>query len=269
MVFCIFADYDLIGMLRKINISAVSYSNTIPFVYGLLHSDVITDIDLSLDVPSECADKLIRGEVDVGLIPVAEIQKVQHARIISDYCIGAEGAVRTVVLISEVPVTEIKHIFLDYQSRTSAKLVQLLAHRFWNIHPRWHLGEAGFEHSVVKADTAALVIGDRTFAVEQKYRYNIDLSAEWRKFTGKPFVFASWVSNTQLSELFVRRFNHALRFGLNHIEKAIELTKTNQLVSNVDLLHYLQHSLSYNFNQEKKDGMDLFFEMARSIQFAR
>ncbi len=268
MVFCTFADRDLSGMHKKIKISAVSYSNTIPFVYGLLHSDVITDIDLSLDVPSDCADKLIQGEVDVGLIPVAEIQNVQHARIISDYCIGATGAVRTVVLISEVPIVEIKHIYLDYQSRTSAKLLQVLAQRFWNIHPRWYSGEAGFEHSVVKEDTAALVIGDRTFAVEKKYRYTIDLSAEWMKFTGKPFVFASWVSNKQLSELFIHRFNHALGFGLNHLEKAIELTKTNQLVSNVDLLHYLQHSLSYDLNEEKKDGMDMFFEMARSIQFA-
>ena len=255
-------------MHEKIRISAVSYSNTIPFVYGLLHSDVITDIDLSLDVPSDCADKLIQGKVDVGLIPVAEIQKVNNARIISNYCIGAAGAVRTVVLVSEVPIKEIKHIYLDYQSRTSTKLVQVMAHRFWNIHPRWHSGDAGFEHSVVKDDSAALVIGDRTFAVENKYRYTIDLAAEWMKCTGKPFVFASWVSGIPLSRLFINRFNDALWFGLSNIEKAIELTKKNRLVTNINLLHYLTHSLSYDLNKDKREGMEMFLEMARTVQLA-
>ena len=56
-----------------IRISAVSYLNTIPFIYGLKQSELIDNIDLRLDYPSVCADKLINNEVDLALVPVVVI----------------------------------------------------------------------------------------------------------------------------------------------------------------------------------------------------
>ncbi|MDC0204784.1 hypothetical protein OAJ65_03205, partial [Flavobacteriales bacterium] len=61
-----------------IKISAVSYLNTIPFIYGLRNSLIFDQIELFLDYPSLCADKLLKGQVDIGLVPVAVIPKLQH-----------------------------------------------------------------------------------------------------------------------------------------------------------------------------------------------
>ena len=68
-----------------LKISAVSYLNTIPFIHGLKQSELINTIDLQLDYPSICADKLIDGIVDLALVPVVVIPKLKHPYIISDY----------------------------------------------------------------------------------------------------------------------------------------------------------------------------------------
>ena len=91
----------------KIKVSAVSYLNTLPFIYGINNSEVVNDIKLSLDIPSDCGMKLLSGEVDLGLVPVAILPQLKEYHIISDYCIGAEGKVDSVALYSDVPLDEI------------------------------------------------------------------------------------------------------------------------------------------------------------------
>jgi chorismate dehydratase len=83
--------------VKKVKISAVSYTNTKPFIYGLQHSDILARIDLSLDTPADCAQKLINDEVDIGLIPVAAVLNMPYWEIVSDYCIGAVGAIRSAI----------------------------------------------------------------------------------------------------------------------------------------------------------------------------
>ena len=126
--------------MNKIKISVITYLNTKPFLYGITHSPQMNAIDLSLDVPSVCADKLKAGTVDIGIIPVAEIPEIKGANILTDFCIAASGKVRTVVLVSQVPIGEIKAIVLDYQSRTSVQLVRILVRDYWCIQPEWKYG---------------------------------------------------------------------------------------------------------------------------------
>ena len=72
-----------------IKMSIVSYSNTIPFLYGLNKWYFNNEINVSLDDPSTCAKKLISNKVDIGLIPVVSIKMIKDPKIISNYCIGA------------------------------------------------------------------------------------------------------------------------------------------------------------------------------------
>src|SRR4051812_36736309 len=123
--------------MDKIKISIVSYLNSKPFVYGIEHSDLLNEIDLQQDIPSVCAQKLIDGKVDIGLIPVAVLPLLKEKYIISDYCIGAVGKVASVMLYSDVPLDRISSVLLDYQSRTSVTLVKVLAKNFWKISPEW------------------------------------------------------------------------------------------------------------------------------------
>src|SRR5512133_1902072 len=116
-------------------ISAVSYANTLPFVYGLTRCPEIPVMELSFDFPARCAEKVLQNEADIGLIPVAVIPKLKYYEILPGYCLGATGRVRTVLLISTVPLLRIEKVILDYQSRTSVNLARLLARDYWNIQP--------------------------------------------------------------------------------------------------------------------------------------
>jgi chorismate dehydratase len=247
--------------MQKIKISVVSYLNSKPFIYGLRHSGISKYIDLQLDIPSVCAQKLQDGKVDIGLIPVAVIPQLPEHYIISDYCIGAEGKVASVMLYSNVPLHEIKTVMLDYQSRTSVTLVKVLAENFWKISPEWVKADSGYEKDI-SGSTAAVIIGDRTFGLEGKYSYSYDLAEEWQKFTGLPFVFACWVANKKLPEDFLDSFNTALRSGLDNrprIIEELEATKDYQ----TDVSDYLNNSISYDLNGQKRRALELFLSYLR------
>ena len=117
--------------MDKIRVSAISYLNSIPFVYGLENSPLQSEIELSLDIPSECAKKLLENKVDIGLVPVAIIPQLKFSEIIGPYCIGANGPVESVCLFSQVPLNDIEEIQLDFHSKTSVQLVQLLSKKYW------------------------------------------------------------------------------------------------------------------------------------------
>ena len=242
--------------MDKIKISIVSYLNSKPFVYGIEHSNLVSEIDLQLDIPSVCAQKLIDGKVDLGLIPIAVLPLLQEKYIISDYCIGAVGKVASVMLYSQVPLTEISSILLDYQSRTSVTLVKVLAANFWKISPEWISAERDFENKI-EGSTAAVIIGDRTFDIGNKYGYVYDLSEEWQKFTQLPFVFACWVANKKLPEDFLKKFNEALKYGIdNRAPLILDLQKSGKY--NLDVATYLNKNINYDYNASKKEALELF-----------
>ena len=95
-------------MKEMINVVAVSYLNTLPFIYGILNNkDLMSQINLRLEYPSKCADLIKSGEVDLGLIPIIELIDMPYSEIIGEYCIGAQGKVKTVMLYSNCPLNEI------------------------------------------------------------------------------------------------------------------------------------------------------------------
>ena len=107
-------------------ITAVSYLNTIPFVYGLKHADNLR-AELSLAPPADCARNYIEGRADVALLPAAVVPSLKDTNIITDYCIGAVGPGRTVTVMSNHPISAVKRIWLDPHSRTSVQLCGYLA----------------------------------------------------------------------------------------------------------------------------------------------
>src|ERR1700761_3065588 len=173
---------------RKIRISAVSYTNTKPFIYGLQHSGMPQKIELSLDNPTDCAQKLIDDVVDIGLIPVAATLSLPKWEIISDYCIGAEGPVNSVFIFSNCEIKNIKTLQLDPQSRSSNNLARVLLKNYWKTDYLMIENAADYTTSN-DPNTAFVLIGDRTFGKKDKYPFVYDLAEEWRKFTGLPFVF--------------------------------------------------------------------------------
>lgn len=241
--------------MNKIKISAVSYTNTKPFIYGIEHSDVLNQIDLSLDIPSNCATKLIEGQVDVGLIPVAVIPLVPNANIIANYCIGSIGAVNSVFIFSDVPVEKIRTVKLDKHSRTSNNLAKVLLKFYWKQ-------EVEFTKDL-DADTDAMVlIGDRTFGKTNEFPYSYDMGEQWMNFTGLPFVYAAWVANKELPERFKGDFDAALKLGLDNRKKVIAGLPA---VPNFDLDDYLMNKLEFNLTPSKREALDRFLEYIKQL----
>jgi chorismate dehydratase len=236
-------------------ITAVSYLNTKPFIYGLYRSELSDSIELSLDIPSVCAQKLRTGEADLALTPVAIIPELPEAYLVSDYCIGSTGAVRTVCIFSEVPLADIRHLYLDFHSRTSVALARILCARYWRIAPEFLAASAGFEQKI-GGTTAGLIIGDRAFGLEKRYPYVYDLAQAWADWTGMPFVFAAWVSARPLSDDFVLRFNHALQAGLDHLPELMKILPS--MPPDIDLETYYRHNISYHLDHAKWQALQRF-----------
>jgi len=242
--------------MLKYKVSAVSYLNTIPFIYGINQSDLKDKIDLSLDYPSVCAQKLIENKVDIALVPIVVLKQNPQFNIISDYCIGANGNVDTVCLYSDVPLMEVQEIYLDYQSRTSVELLKLLCRDHWNISADFRISTEGFE-SKIEGKTAALIIGDRAFSANGKYNFMYDLSASWKEMTGLPFVFACWISNKEIEKDFIFEFNTSLKIGIENLEEAIKKESKNYPHCK-NPKEYLNHKISYTLDEDKRKGMELF-----------
>jgi len=239
-------------------VSAVSYLNTIPFIHGIKSSNISDFIDLQLDYPSVCAQKLINNEVDIALVPVVVLKDNPQFNIISDYCIGSNGKVDTVCLYSDVPLREIEEIYLDYQSRTSIELLKVLCKEHWDISPKFSNSPEGFENKIER-ETAALIIGDRAFSANGKYKFVYDLSESWKEMTGLSFVFACWISNKNIEENFTTEFNKSLKIGVENVEEAIKKESDNYPHCK-NPKEYLNNKISYLLDENKRKGMELFLD---------
>ncbi|HEY1011012.1 menaquinone biosynthesis protein [Daejeonella sp. JGW-45] len=238
--------------MNKIKISAVSYTNTKPFVHGLIHSGIPDKTNFSLDIPSVCAQKLINNQADIGLVPVAALLEIPEYQIISNYCIGATGAVDSVFIFSDKPIQEIRSIKLDVQSRTSNNLAKVLLKNHWKSQP-----------SFVEENADAFVqIGDRTFGKKDQFAYGYDLAEEWQKFSGLPFVFAVWASNKEMPETFIKEFNEALKYGLDHRMEVIETIPPRD---NFDFNDYLMNKIDYNLDERKLEALHKFHGLIREL----
>lgn len=248
--------------MNKIRISAVSYTNTKPFIYGLKHSDILQKIDLSLDNPTDCAQKLIDDVVDIGLIPVAATLNLKHWEIVSDYCIGAVGAVNSVFIFSNCDIKDVTTLQLDPQSRSSNNLAKVLLKNYWKANHLMIVNEAVDYAQSTDPQTAFVQIGDRTFGKKEQYQYVYDLAEEWKKFTGLPFVFAAWIANKPISQDFINEFNQALKYGLDH---RAELLKELPERKDFDFEDYLMHKLDFELTENKKKALYLFLDYVKGL----
>ena len=242
--------------MKTLNISAVSYLNTYPFVYGIQQSGYLKDYHLYLEVPSRCAERLKSGEADIALVPSGALPDFRNYHIISDYCIGAVKEVVTVLLLSHKPLKKIKKVFLDFDSRTSARLVQVLSRSYWNIKPVFERLKPGQAEDATDRE-ALVAIGDKTFGIRDRFPFSYDLADEWIQFTGFPFVFAVWAALNPLPEDVKSQLNNALQYGVQNIDGTLDYF-SSKLPGNADCRKYLTENISYPFDKAKQEGLNLF-----------
>ncbi len=248
---------------QRIRLSLVNYLNARPFSEGLklLHPKI--EFELSEDIPSLCAEKLEKRQVDIGLIPVAKIKDIPTSSIITSYCIAADGPVDSVVLVSHKPLEHITEVTLDTESRTSVMLAKILALEFWKIQPKWT--KQGPQHDFARADTieSAVMIGDKALLHRHLYPYCYDLAEAWKNFTGLPFVFAAWVCNTEIPQEFIDYMDIAFDTGMKQKKKIAQ--KFQEHYPGTDILNYLDEKIKYELGSREKSGLELFLQKCENL----
>jgi chorismate dehydratase len=254
-------------MADRLRIAAISFLNTAPLMWDFDHGELRQRFTIHYTVPAACAQELRAGVADIGIIPVIAYQTIPDLVVIPGVSIAAKGPVRSILLVSKVPIEQIKTVAADSSSRTSVALCRVLFRK-------WMGGQRHFTAMEPKLDTmlqdadAALIIGDPALAVDRTKYLCYDLAEEWQKHTGKPFVFAFWAVRKaalegrkdypDLAELFQRSRDH----GCKNVPALAQEWAHRVGISEEAVRSYLGESIHYDLDAEKLDGMRLFFEYA-------
>ncbi len=244
-------------------VGAVSYLNTRPLIYGFEIGAMEKEMELVIDYPAKISDMLIEGSIDIGLVPVVAMTKLDAHHIISDYCIGCNGEVASVCLFSDVPVENIETVLLDYQSRSSVELLLILLREHWKIFPKLEPASEDYINKI-SGTTAGLIIGDRALKQRKANKYVYDLGAAWKELTGLPFVFAAWIANKKIAPGFIQEFNKANSFGLKNIGQVV----TNNPFDFYDLNTYYTKNIDYILDNPKEKALAIFLSKVRGEAYS-
>ena len=267
--------------MQPLRVSAISFLNTAPLLWDFEHGAPRPDFRLEYTLPSACAEQLRAGAADVGIIPVAAYHGIPDLVVIPGVAIATKGTVRSIVLVSKVPLDAIRTVAADTSSRTSVLLARLLFRK-------WHGGDREFIpmspdlDAMLASCDAALLIGDPALTVSRSQYLIYDLAEEWRRRTAKPFVFAFWAVRRQalaqappdLARIFQQSRDHGLE-PANLAQLGREWAPRVGL-SEAEVVRYLTQNIDYSLDAENLAGMELFFRyateagllpQARSIEF--
>jgi chorismate dehydratase len=213
--------------------------------------------------PARCARLLARREVEAALVPVIEYQRMPEIALVPGVCVGSRSRVRSVVLVTRgEPLEDVRSCALDTSSRTSAALIQIIFREFLGFEPQWRPFEPDLR-AMLKANDAALLIGDPAMVFPREGLRVYDLASLWREHTGLGFVFAMWMAGLDSSER-VRAidFAGARDEGLEHVEEiAAGYAGTLGLPAS-ELHDYLLENISFKLDKEMRAGLDLFYKLA-------
>src|SRR5436190_19722359 len=127
--------------MPKSKISIVKYLNAVPLAWGILEGPQKDAFDPILSTPAECADQLSKGAADIGLIPSIEYQRIKGSRIVPGPAVASLYQVRSVILVSMMPLWKVKTVACDSGSRTSVALTKIIFNEFYHTRPDFRPAE--------------------------------------------------------------------------------------------------------------------------------
>jgi chorismate dehydratase len=277
--------------LNRVRISIVEYLNTAPLVRGFTHGPLRGKYELSFTVPSQCAEALRSGAVDVAIIPAIEYQRIPDLVILPNLSIASKKSVRSLLLVSKKPVQDVTRIALDCSSRSTQALTRILCEKLWHIKPAFF--EAAPDLPVMLQDAdAALLIGDPALRLAiatapGAHRvaagdivstaapsglsgngpvYIYDIVEKWRAMTSLPAVLAIWAVRRQaVTPQLVQDFQDSLAFGLQHVDAIASEAAIEMKLPAADLRRYLLENIDYHLDEENLRGLARYYEFAAEL----
>lgn len=232
-------------------------------LYGADESQGGEVFDLRFALPSECADQLAAGKVDIGIVPVIEMAR-QKLEYFLGTGIACHGPVRSILLVSKVPWRQIRRLATDAGSRTSVMLAQVILAEKFGVEPSLISRRADLAAMLGEAD-AALLIGDPALRLDPVTLpfETMDLGGEWTAMTGLPMVFAVWSARKELmQERYARAFIASCRFGLEHIEEIVRTEAPSRGITEHLARTYLTNHIVFELGDSDYAGLELFLRQA-------
>lgn len=279
--------------MAKLRVSVVEYLNTAPLVWGFTNGPLAGRYELSFAVPSQCAEQLRGGEVDLGIIPAIEYQRMDGMAVLPDMAVAAKDAVRSILVVSRCPIERARRLALDASSRSSQALVRILCAERWGIQPEFVSAPPDPAAMLREAD-AALVIGDPALRLDVQLEqlaakprngeyccggdpsqwpiaglasvYLYDVASEWRALTGLPCVLAVWAGRREvITPQVVADFAASKEYGLAHIHEIAEAAAEKLDLPAAQLESYLRKNIDFKLDAENRAGLELYFRKARQL----
>ena len=253
------------ALRQPLRIGAVSYLNTVPLVWGMLHGQQQARAELSFSIPSLCADRLKDSETDLGIVPVAEIAR-NDWQIVSDVGITCSGAVRSILLCSRMPFRNVKTLAADESSRTSVELARVILRERYGVEPVICPAAPQLDRMLASAD-AALVIGDPALRIQPESDdcECLDLGLEWFELTRLPMVFAAWAGNfgPEEANALQELTRGSYEFGKAHIHEIVEAEYQARGITAELAREYLTRHIQFEIGPAQRRGLQAFLELAR------
>ena len=269
--------------MTKNKISIVKYLNAVPLAWGILEGPQRESFEPLLSTPAECADQLAKGSVDIGLIPSIEFQRIKGSRIVPGPAVASLYQVRSVILVSVVPLWKVKTVACDSGSRTSVALTKIIFDEYYQIRPDFRPAEPNLANMLAQND-AALLIGDNALKfMEENDRPNIesqkpivrsgpeplevfDLAERWRFLTGLPFVFAFWAVRDGFKDTgIVDTLKSSRDFGVSNIPDIAQKYSDSLQIKKEFIQAYLEKNVHYYMDQTCLEALRLFYEKAARV----
>jgi predicted solute-binding protein len=277
--------------LRSLRISIVQYLNTAPLVRGFTHGPLRGKYQLSFTVPSQCAEALRSNQADVAIIPAIEYQRIQNLVILPNLSISSKKAVRSLLLISKMPVRDVARIALDRSSRSTQALTRILCRKWWGIKPEFFEADSHLPPMLQHAD-AALLIGDPALRIalaadsgarrdrtglltcagavagcpEMAELFLYDIVEEWRALAGLPAVLAVWAGRRNaITPEVARDFQDSLAFGMKHLDEISREASVEMGFPALELRRYLAGNIDYGLDEENMKGLRLYYNLAAEL----
>ena len=258
--------------MRRLRISAISYLNTAPLMWDFEHGDTGREFDISYTLPSACARALQAGTADIGIIPAAAYAQVAGLTVLPGVAIASRRPVRSILLVSKIPIDKIRTVALDTSSMTSVALTKILFEK-WLGGGRTFTPMSPDIEKMLAAHDAGLVIGDPALQIDRARYLTLDLAEEWIRHTGKPFVFAFWaIRQTTLREaapsqdlaaVFQQSRDHGLEPA--SLDQIAREWAPRLGLQESDVRSYLTENIYYQLDAPCREGLQLFYRYAAEI----
>ena len=254
--------------MPPLRISAISFLNTAPLMWDFENGEPAARLrqsfEISYTLPAHCAEQLKEGSADIGIIPVAAYTAIPDLVIVFDVAIADKNKVRSILLVSKVPLDKIRNVATDDSSRTSAALVEIYLRKFVGTDPGFTRQKPALKEMLQWHD-AALLIGDPALQARTDGYFVYDLAEEWRRWTGRSFVFAFWAVRKAALQgrgpepRIAQVFQQSRDNGIRHIPEIASAWAPKLDLSVKLIAEYLTDNVDYSLDAENLDGLRLFY----------